>query len=415
MKKILFVSNTANFSKFNKPYMKWCSENGWQVDYCAPNDEVVTDCDNHIVLPIPRSPFSKGIFKCIKQLRKILNQQKYDVIHCHTPMGSVIARLASKKLFKKNKVKVIYTAHGFHFYKGAPLLNWILYYPVEKYLSKFTNVLITINNEDFQIAKKKFKTKEILFSNGVGVDLKKFKPLDSVEEKNKLRVQKNISKDDFVILYIAEFIPRKNHKLIFDILPALNEKINNLKIILVGKGELLEFYQNYVKENNISNVVFTGYSSEINTYCNLADMLLMPSFQEGLPISMIESIATGLPVVASKIRGHVDVIKSDKNGFLCDLSDLGFNTNPKNGRVKALSKACLDRTYLRFNTNPKNGRVKALSKACLDRTYLNSFVDAIVRLYNSPTLRKEISSNNIQRAKDFSIDNVLNNTTCAYL
>lgn len=370
MKKILFVSNTANFSKFNKPYMKWCSENGWQVDYCAPNDEVVRDCDNHIVLPIPRSPFSKGIFKCIKELRKILEKEKYDVIHCHTPMGSVIARLAAKKLFKKGKVKVIYTAHGFHFYKGAPLLNWLLYYPVEFYLSYFTNVLITINNEDYQLAKKNLKTKEIIFSNGVGVDLKKFKPLSSSEEKTKLRAKKDIGKDDFVILYIAEFIPRKNHKLIFNILPLLNQQIQNLKLILIGKGELFDFYQNYVKENNISNVIFTGYTSEINDYCNLSDILLMPSFQEGLPISMIESIATGLPVVASKIRGHVDVIKSEKNGFLCDLSYLGFN--------------------------------------------LNSFVDAIVKLYNSPALRKEISSNNIQRAKDFSIDSVLENTTNTY-
>ena len=147
MKKILFVSNTANFSKFNKPYMKWCSENGWQVDYCAPDDEVVLDCDNHIVLPIPRSPFSKESLKCIKELRKILQTEQYNIIHCHTPMGAVIARLAAKKLFKQKKVKVIYTAHGFHFYKGAPMLNWLLYYPVEKYLLRCGTIFrIRINS-----------------------------------------------------------------------------------------------------------------------------------------------------------------------------------------------------------------------------------------------------------------------------
>jgi len=140
--KILFVSNTVNFSKFNKPYMKWCTQNGWQVDYCAPSDEVVTDCDNHIILPIPRSPFSRAIFKCIKVLKKKLEKEQYDIIHCHTPMGAVIARLAASKLFKQKKVKIIYTAHGFHFYKGAPLLNWLLYYPVEKFLLRYTDVLI---------------------------------------------------------------------------------------------------------------------------------------------------------------------------------------------------------------------------------------------------------------------------------
>ena len=366
MKKILFVSNTANFSKFNKPYMKWCSENGWQVDYCAPDDEVVLDCDNHIVLPIPRSPFSKESLKCIKELRKILQTEQYNIIHCHTPMGAVIVRLAAKKLFKQKKVKVIYTAHGFHFYKGAPMLNWLLYYPVEKYLSKYTSVLITINKEDYQFAKKKFNTKEISYSDGVGIDLNKFYSVDT-NKKIDLRKNKGFSENDFIILYVAEFIPRKNHKLVFDIIPELKHQIPNLKIILAGKGELLDFYKNYVVENNYKDIVnFTGYTTEINEYCNLSDVLLMPSFQEGLPISMIESISTGLPVVASKIRGHVDVIKSEKNGFLCNLSDR------------------------------------------------KSFIDAICKLYKNPKLRNEIAKNNIEYAKKFSIDNVLFNTTNMY-
>lgn len=366
MKKILFVSNTANFSKFNKPYMRWCKENGWKVDYCAPNDEIVTECDNHVVLPIPRSPFSKGIFACIKTLRKILEQEQYDIVHCHTPMGAVIARLAAKELYKQKKVKVIYTAHGFHFYKGAPLLNWLLYYPVEKILSRYTSVLITINNEDYQFAKKNFTTKEIIYTDGVGVDLHKFISLEP-KRKRDLRKEKGFNENDFIVFYIAEFIPRKNHKMIFDILPELKYKIPNLKIILAGKGELLESYKNYVLENNYQDVVFfTGYTTEINEYCNISDILLMPSFQEGLPISMIESIATGLPVVASKIRGHVDVIKSEKNGFLCDLTDR------------------------------------------------KSFIDSIYNLFVNPDLRNEIAKNNIEYAKKFSIDNVLFNTTNMY-
>ena len=360
MKKILFVSNTANFSKFNKPYMKWCSENGWQVDYCAPDDEVVLDCDNHIVLPIPRSPFSKESLKCIKELRKILQTEQYNIIHCHTPMGAVIARLAAKKLFKQKKVKVIYTAHGFHFYKGASMLNWLLYYPVEKYLSKYTSVLITINKEDYQFAKKKFNTKEISYSDGVGIDLNKFYSVDT-NKKIDLRKNKGFSENDFIILYVAEFIPRKNHKLIFDIVPNLKQRIPNLKIILAGKGELLDYYKKYCEENNYQDiVVFTGYTTEINTYCNISDVLLMPSFQEGLPISMIEAISTGLPVIASNIRGHTDVIVPEKNGFLCNLKDS------------------------------------------------MSFYNAVIKLYQNLDLRHAIGDNNKKRAKLYSINNVLN-------
>lgn len=141
MIKILFVSNTANFSKFNRPLMQWCTSQGWQVDYCAPDDEIINDCHKHYILPIPRNPINKNVLKCIKELSKIL--ENYDIIHYHTPVGGVIARLAAKKLWKKGKTKIIYTAHGFHFFKGALLLNWLVYYPIEKYLSKLTDIIIT--------------------------------------------------------------------------------------------------------------------------------------------------------------------------------------------------------------------------------------------------------------------------------
>lgn len=156
MKKILFVSNTANFSKFNLPYMKWFKNEGWQVDYCSAGEEIVQNCDNQFSISIARSPFNLRNIMAYKELKKILYENSYDIIHCHTPMGGVLARLAAKKLWKKHKVKIIYTAHGFHFYKGAPLLNWLVYYPVEKYLSHFTDIIVTINEEDYEKAKTSF-------------------------------------------------------------------------------------------------------------------------------------------------------------------------------------------------------------------------------------------------------------------
>lgn len=156
MRKVLFISNTANFSKFNLPYMRWFKENGWQVDYCSAGEEHVIDCDNQYAIPITRSPFSLKNLLAINELKKILKKNEYDIIHCHTPMGGVIGRLAAKKLWKNGRIKTIYTAHGFHFYKGAPLLNWLLYYPIEKWLSHITDIIITINEEDYERAKKAF-------------------------------------------------------------------------------------------------------------------------------------------------------------------------------------------------------------------------------------------------------------------
>lgn len=184
MPRILFVSNTANFSKFNRPYMQDLRAKGWIVDYASPCEEEVLDCDNSYKISIKRNPLHLGNVRAISEMKKLISKNHYDIIHCHTPMGGAIARLAAKRLWKKGKIKVIYTAHGFHFYKGAPLLNWLVYYPIEKYLSKFTDVLITINKEDYQIAKEKFRAKEIIKMDGVGVNLEKFMPVENWREKN---------------------------------------------------------------------------------------------------------------------------------------------------------------------------------------------------------------------------------------
>ena len=154
MKKILFLSNTANFSKFYRPYMRWFHEQGWQVDYCSAGEESVLDCDNQYSIQIVRSPFSIQNIKAYFELKKILSKNNYDILHCHTPMGGVIGRLAAKKLWKKNKIKINYILHRLHFYNGASILNWVLYYPIERLLIRYTDILVTINNEDYERTKK---------------------------------------------------------------------------------------------------------------------------------------------------------------------------------------------------------------------------------------------------------------------
>ena len=317
-KKILFISNTANFSKFNRPFMRWFKEQDWQVDYVSAGEENVFDCDRHYVIPIKRNPFNIKNIKSYKELKKLLSQNCYNIIHCHTPMGGVLGRLAARN----KKTKIIYTAHGFHFYKGAPLFNWLVYYPVEKYLANFTDVLITINTEDYNVAKQKFLScKNIFRLNGVGVDLDKFRQRDEETRRN-LRKSFGINDADFVIVYVAEFIPRKNHKSLIKSIFTLNQKIENLKVIFAGIGPLLDKYKQQVKTMGVSETVrFLGYRSDIDKLCNVADIGVSTSKQEGLPIGVVEYLVSGLPIVCSKIRGHVDIVKNGENGLLFDLGE----------------------------------------------------------------------------------------------
>ncbi len=359
MQKVLFVSNTANFSKFNRPFMRWFTSQGWQVDYASPAEEQVLDCNQSYKVNIPRSPFSLKTIKAVKQLKKIIKENRYDIVHCHTPMGSIVARLAAKNM-RKNGVKVIYTAHGFHFFKGAPILNWILFYPIEKIFSGWTDAIVTINEEDYQIAKRRFIKPDIYKTNGVGVDLSRFYPVTK-EEKLSLRRERGYNDKDFIILYIAEFIPRKNHQMLLNAIPELKKRIPTLKIILCGKGVLLESCKNYVEslhENGIVN--FTGYTKEVDKYCQLADVHVATSKQEGLGTDNIEAMASGLPVVCSRIRGHLECAD------LFDLSD---------------------------------------SK---------KMIDEIVELYNNESKRLKEGKLNVERAKKFSVDIAVQNMSKIY-
>lgn len=319
-KKILYISNTANFSKFNRPFMHWCKENNWIVDYCAPDDEVISDCNEHIILPLPRSPFSKGVFFCIRKLRKILNEKQYDIIHCHTPMGGVIGRLAARFLFKKKKVKIIYTAHGFHFYKGAPLINWLLYYPVEKFLLRYTDVLVTINKEDYQFALKKFsKFTEIEFMNGVGVNLSKFTMIPN-DDKKKIRENFGYKMDDFIITVVAELNKNKNQSFLISRIPDLLERIPSLKVIFLGK-ETLPIARELVEKLHLENVCdFLGYRKDVDLFEKMTDIVFSSSIREGLPVNIIEGMACGKVCVCSHNRGHSSLI-SDSNGLLFPLED----------------------------------------------------------------------------------------------
>ena len=318
--KILFVSNTANFSKFNRPLIKELTNRGYCVDYCSLGEEDIPVCINQYKIDIARSPLSLKNIKALIQLKKIIKLNDYKIIHCHTPMGGVLARLAAKKDFKKKRIKIIYTAHGFHFYNGAPLLRNLVYFFVEFILSFYTSVLVTMNNEDFCHAKKYFKKPEIFKIPSTGYNYINFFPV-SISEKFNLRKELGLNPTDFIIIYTAEFIPRKNHKMSFSVLSDIKKQIPNAHLVLLGKGKIFDEAKAMANSMNIAqDITFAGYVKNTDEYCKASDLFISTSFQEGIPVSIIEAMACGLPVVASKIRGHTDLIKNYENGLLCDVN-----------------------------------------------------------------------------------------------
>lgn len=355
MKKILFLSNTANFSKFNRPFMRWFKEQGWQVDYCSAGEENVLDCDNQYTISIDRSPFSLKNIKAYKELKQLLIENKYDILHCHTPMGGVIGRLAAKSLWKKGKIKVIYTAHGFHFYKGAPLLNWILYYPMEKWLSYYTDTLVTINDEDYERTKDWGRTYKI---DGVGVNLERFHVISN-EDKSIIRKELGYLDSDFIITVVAELNKNKNQIMLVRNVLEIKKIISNLKILLIGK-ETLPIVHNYVNNENLEeSVQFLGYRNDVDKLTMISDIAFSASLREGLPVNIIEAMACGIPVVCSDNRGHRSLIKNNETGFIF---------------------------------NPKSDK---------------EMKNAIIKLFDNSALCAEMGKKNVEESKKYSIDKVL--------
>ena len=258
----------------------------------------------------PRSIFKiSKIYKGYKQLLEISNNN-YSVVHTQSPIGGVICRLAFKNK-RKNGLKIIYQAHGFHFYKGASLLNWLIFYPIEKFCSKYTDILITINSEDFLLAKNKFHMNKIEYVPGVGVDVNKFEFLDKVDI---LKSELNIGKDYFVFLSIGELNENKNHIVVLKALKKLLENdCDKWKYIICGEGNQRKKIDEFIRNNRLSeNVYLAGYRTDVNRFYGIADAFIFPSFREGLSVSLMEAMACGLPCIVSNIRGNVDLI--DESG-----------------------------------------------------------------------------------------------------
>ncbi len=319
MPKVLFVSNVIeHITSFHLPYLKLLKQNGYEIHVItnANGKKELEYCDKLYDLPICRSPLHFRNIKSIKEAKKIISQEDYDFIHCHTPMGGVVGRIAGKKA-RKNGTKIIYTSHGFHFYKGAPCLNWLVYYTIEKRLAKQTDCIITINEEDYKKAKQFApKTCCVEYMDGVGVDPKRFiKKTD--ELKTQLRAQYGFLRDEKICFYAAEFIPRKNHEFLIEGFQLVCQEVPNVKLLLAGIGPIQEEIKNKVCKLGLDEkVVFLGYRKDIPQLLAISDIVVSTSKQEGFPINVAEGIMTNTPCVVSDIRGNIDIINAGENGFI---------------------------------------------------------------------------------------------------
>ncbi|MGV9002310.1 MAG: glycosyltransferase family 4 protein [Candidatus Saccharimonadaceae bacterium] len=360
--KVLFTSHTANFSKFNRPFMRMLKEQGYEVHYASAGEEKVYDTDKHFDVPFERSPFKLGNIKAYFKLKKIIDNEQYNLIHTHTPMGSVVTRLAARAA-RKNGTRVIYTAHGFHFFKGAPFLNWIVYYPIEKYMARYTDTLITINNEDFERASNKFKT-DVRYIPGVGIDPKKFDVKMTKIEKKKLRNSLGLKDSDFVIIYVAELSKRKNQLWLLSALNNFLHEHSGVHLVLCG-GDSLKgaVHQLTEKLGLIQQVHFLGYRNDIPQLMKTSDLAVSVSLQEGLPVNVMEAMYLGLPVVATDCRGNRDLVESNSNAYLVRIHD-------RQGFSEGIETYFLNRKSTFRNTLSINNKYT-----------LNAIQDSMIHLY----------------------------------
>jgi len=321
-KKVLFTATGAIFiNAFMIPYLKYFQDQGYEVHVATNGHEEMKHCDVKHIVPIERSPYKWNNIKAIFQMRKLLKENKYELIHTHTPMGSVVTRIAALKTRKKNKTRVIYTAHGFHFYEGAPVMNWLVFYPTEKILARYTDTLITINQEDHKRAKSKFKTR-VEYVPGVGIDEKKFNLKMSEFDKSELRKSLGLKPNDFLIIYPAELSVRKRQIWLINSVKDLLINKSNIHLLLPGRDSLNGQCQELSKEYGLNNQIhFLGFRNDIPKLLSISNLSLSTSFQEGFPVNIMEAMYVGLPIIVSDCRGSRDLIRNNENGFIVDLDD----------------------------------------------------------------------------------------------
>lgn len=373
-KKVLFVATVVktHIMQFHIPYLKMFQEMGWETavasrnDYEDPAQCQIPYCDAYFDIPFERMPWKMGNWKSYRMLKDIIDRNDYDIIHCHTPVGAMIARLAAMSARKKG-TKVIYTAHGFHFFRGAPLVNWLLYYPAEWVLSFLTDVLITINKEDYARASRHLHAKRLEYVPGVGIDTTRFQA--DPASRQATRQALGFQDPDFLLLTVAEMTSNKNHITVLKALELLKQEpeYESIHYLICGRGETQPELQDAARQLGIADHVhFLGYRQDVPQLYQASDLFAFMPFREGLPVALMEAMASGMGIVCTRIRGNTDLIEDGITGRFVDNSP-------------------------------------------------QALAQAVKQLYADPQTRKKLGENAIRQARNFDIAAVVEQMKAIYL
>ena len=321
MKKVLITATVqSHIVQFHKPLVEMLHEHGYEVHVAARNNLAEKNglkldfVDKIYNLPFARSPKSLDNLKAYRRLKRILKQEHYDFVHCNTPMGGIVSRLAATSTRKRGS-RVIYTAHGFHFYKGAPLINWLILYPIEKVMASFCDTLITISKEDYRLAKRKFHT-NVEHIHGVGVNSNRYHPV-SIQEQLNLRRAEKLKAEDFVILCTGELKKNKNQRVLISAAVRLKHQIPNLVVLLAGNGPTEVELKRQIRNLGVDDQVrLLGYRTDLESILPAVDLVVACSYREGMPLNIIEAMLCKKPIVASRNRGHKELVKNGYNGYI---------------------------------------------------------------------------------------------------
>lgn len=362
MKYLYTATRLSHICQFHLPYLKMLKEQGHTVHVAAmdnlgeKNGLQLKYADRHIEIPFERFPYDPKNIAAYRQLRKLLEQEHYDVIVCNTPVGGILTRLAARES-RKNGTKVIYIAHGFHFYKGASKTNWLLYYPLEKEMARLCDAVVTINEEDYRFAKKHFPGK-VERIHGVGVREDRYHPA-TVEEQAEMRRKEGLAEDDFVVICTGELNENKNQKTLIAAAAILKDQIPNLKVLLAGNGPKEQKLRDQIASEHMEDIItLLGYRTDLENLVPAVDVVVSCSKREGLGLNVIEAMLCKKPVVAAVNRGHMELVEAGVTGYL---------------------------------VNPENSR---------------EYADCLLELYNSLTKRQSMGSNGYLKSKKYTAEAV---------
>ena len=324
--KCLYVATVlSHICQFHLPYLQMLQERGYTVHVAAHDNLAVKNglklkyADRHIEIPFERQPFDRRNIKAYRQLKKLLESERYDRIVCNTPVGGILTRLAARES-RRRGTRVIYIAHGFHFYKGAPKKNWLLYYPLEREMARLCDVVVTINEEDFRFASRHFPGK-VARLHGVGVREDRYHPAPKAEQIE-MRRKEGLTEEDFVVICTGELNENKNQKTLIAAAALLKERLPTLRLLLAGNGPTEQALRDQIEANGLENVVkLLGCRTDLETVVPAVNVVASCSKREGLPLNIVEAMLCKKPVVASVNRGNAELVEDGKTGYLLAPED----------------------------------------------------------------------------------------------